>query len=48
MSILADLQVLLSENYDVQWYANLTQIEAVRNGQGKINYVLTGYSRMVS
>ncbi len=33
-SILADLQVVLSEHYEVQWYAKLTQVEA-RNGQGK-------------
>ncbi len=30
-SILADLQVVLSEHYEVQWYAKLTQVEA-RNG----------------
>ncbi len=29
-----DLQVVLSENYEVQWDAKLTQVEA-RNGQGK-------------
>ena len=33
-SIVGDLQVVLSEHYEVQWYAKLTQVEAW-NGQGK-------------
>ncbi len=34
-SILDDLQVVLSEHYEVHWYAKLTWV-ADRNGQGKI------------
>ncbi len=33
-SILNDLQVVLSEHYEVQWYAKLTQVET-RSGHGK-------------